>query len=52
VLGTAGIPALAGASGAVTIVHDAPFGALAGKAVALEPASGFSFDSPMLSRPR
>ena len=52
VLGTAGIPALAGASGAVTIVHDAPYGALAGKAVALEPASGFSFDSPMLSRPR
>jgi hypothetical protein len=52
VLGTAGIPALAGTSGTITVVHDAPYGALAGKTVALEPASGFSFDSPMLPRPR
>jgi uncharacterized repeat protein (TIGR01451 family) len=52
VLMTAGIPALAGASGSVTVVHDAPYGALAGKTVALEPATGFSFDSPMHPRPR
>jgi uncharacterized repeat protein (TIGR01451 family) len=52
VLATAGIPALAGASGSVTVVHDAPYGALAGKTVALEPATGFSFDSPMQPRPR
>jgi hypothetical protein len=36
----------------VTVVHDAPYGALAGKTVALEPSTGFSFDSPMLPRPR
>ena len=52
VLATAGIPALAGASGTITAVHDAPYGALAGKTVALEPSTGFSFDSPMLHRPR
>jgi uncharacterized repeat protein (TIGR01451 family) len=52
VLATASIPELAGASGSVTVVHDAPYGALAGKTVALEPSTGFSFDSPMLPRPR
>jgi hypothetical protein len=52
VVGTAGLPALAGTSGSITVVHDAPFGALAGKTVALEPATGFSFDSPMEARPR
>jgi uncharacterized repeat protein (TIGR01451 family) len=52
VLATAGIPALLGASGSITAVHDAPYGALAGKTVALEPTTGFSFDSPMLPRPR
>jgi hypothetical protein len=51
VLPTAGIPALAGASGSMTAVHDAPYGALAGKTVALEPSTGFSFDSPMVPRP-
>jgi uncharacterized repeat protein (TIGR01451 family) len=52
VLNTAGIPALAGASGSMTVVHDGPYGALAGKTVALEPTTGFSFDSPMLPKPR
>ena len=52
VLSTAGVPGLAGASGSLTVVHDAPYGALAGKTVALEPATGFSFDSPMQPRPR
>jgi hypothetical protein len=45
-----GVPALAGQSGSVTVAHDGPFGALAGKAVALEPATGFSFDSPLETR--
>jgi hypothetical protein len=49
---TAAIPELAGTSGTMTVVHDAPYGALAGKAVAVEPATGFSFDSPMQARPR
>ena len=41
-----------GAGGSLTITHDAPFGGLAGKAVALEAATGFSFDSPLVWRPR
>lgn len=51
VFNPAGVAALAGKSGAVTVSHDGRYGALAGKAVALEPATGFSFDSPLLFRP-
>jgi hypothetical protein len=39
-----------GVGGAVTIAHTGRFGDLSGKTVALEPATGFSFDSPMLPR--
>jgi hypothetical protein len=39
-------------SGSLTISHDGPFGALSGKAVAVEPATGFTFDTPLLPRPR
>ena len=35
----------------VTLTSDGAYGALAGKAVALEPATGFSFDSPLAPRP-
>jgi VCBS repeat protein/Calx-beta domain-containing protein len=52
VLVTATLPGLAGAAGTVTISHDGGYGALVGKAVALEPAAGFSFDSPMVVRAR
>ena len=45
VVSTAGIPALAGASGSAAIGHDGTYGALAGKAVALEPSTGFTFDT-------
>ena len=38
------------ASGAMTIVHNGRYGDLSGKTVALEPATGFSFDSPMIPR--
>jgi glucose/arabinose dehydrogenase len=41
---------LAGQSGSVTLSHDGGYGALAGKVVALEPASGFAFDTPLLPR--
>lgn len=37
---------VAGQSGSITIVHDAGYGGLAVKSVALEPATGFSFDTP------
>jgi Calx-beta domain len=46
------IPALVAQSGSITITSDGAYGALAGKAVALEPASGFSFDSPLAYKPR
>jgi uncharacterized repeat protein (TIGR01451 family) len=41
-----------GRSGSITIRHDAPYGLLQGKAVSIEPASGFSFDAPLAYRPR
>lgn len=41
-----------GTSGAITIEHNAHFGDLQGKGVALEPATGFSFDSPLTYRPQ
>lgn len=50
ILNTAGVAGAGGQSGAITIAHDGPFGALSGKAVALEAATGFSFDSPMVWR--
>jgi hypothetical protein len=39
-------------TGSITIAHDARHGDLAGKAVGLEPSTGFSFDTPMVHRPR
>ena len=36
----------------MTLSHDGRYGELVGKAVALEPATGFSFDSPLETRPR
>jgi hypothetical protein len=38
--------------GSVTVTHDAPYGGVVGKVVALDPATGFSFDSPLTPRPR
>jgi hypothetical protein len=42
----------AGVGGSISLAHDGPYDALVGKTVALEPATGFSFDSPLSSRPR
>jgi hypothetical protein len=41
-----------GASGSVTVSHNGRYGDLSGKAVALEPSTGFTFDTPMVPRPR
>ena len=49
---TSTVAGLAGADGSVTITHDAPYGALTGKAVALEPSTGMTFDSVLEPRPR
>jgi hypothetical protein len=46
------VPGVAGATGSATITSDAGYGELAGKAVALEPATGFSFDTPVVLRAR
>ena len=52
VLNTSTIGALAGQSGSASVAHTGPYGALAGKGVALEPATGFTFDSVLAAVPR
>ena len=52
VLNTATIPGVGGDGGTITVASDGRYGDLTGKTVALEPSTGFSFDSPMLPRPR
>ena len=52
VLNTATVAGASGQGGTITISHDGRYGDLAGKTVALEPSTGFSFDSPMTARPR
>ena len=51
-IATPSVPGLAGQSGSITLAHNGPYGALTGKSVAVEPASGYSFDSPLLPRNR
>jgi hypothetical protein len=50
VLNTGAVPGAAGQSGSVIVSHDGGYGALAGKGVALEPATGFTFDTLMVPR--
>jgi uncharacterized repeat protein (TIGR01451 family) len=38
-------------SGSITITHDGRYGDLIGKAVSIEPDTGFSFDTPLQPRP-
>ena len=52
VLNTATVPGANGIGGSVTISHDGRYGDLSAKTVALEPSTGFSFDSPALPRIR
>lgn len=51
VLNTGTVPGVDGQAGTITISHDGGYGNLAVKAVALEPSTGFSFDSPGLYKP-
>jgi hypothetical protein len=46
------VPGLAGQSGAAEIAQMGGYGALTGKAVALEPATGFTFDTSIVALPR
>jgi hypothetical protein len=41
-----------GLSGSITISNDGSYSDLVGKAVSIEPATGFAFDTPMSPRPR
>lgn len=50
VTNTGTLAGLAGQSGTITITNDGRYGDLSGKTVALDPATGFSFDSPMIPR--
>jgi hypothetical protein len=52
VLPTATVPGLAGQSGSAEIAQMGGYGALTGKAVALEPATGFTFDTSIVALPR
>jgi hypothetical protein len=52
VLNTATVAGAGGTGGTITISHDGRYGDLTGKTVALEPSTGFSFDSPMLALSR
>jgi hypothetical protein len=52
VLDTRTVPGVDGASGTMAISHDGSRGAVMGKAVAVEPATGFTFDTPVIERPR
>jgi hypothetical protein len=52
IFATTSVGALASQSGSITLQHNARYGDLVGKAVALEPATGFSFDTPMSGRLR
>jgi hypothetical protein len=51
-LATATLPNLAGQSGTLTVAHDGGYGVVTGKAVALDPATGASFDTPLSPRAR
>jgi hypothetical protein len=52
VLNTSGLAFAVGQSGSIYVSHTCGYGGLAGKAVALEPSTGFTFDTPMVPRPR
>lgn len=51
VLNTSTVTALQNRSGSVTIAHNGGYGALAGKSVAADPATGASFDTPVEPKP-
>jgi hypothetical protein len=50
VVATNTIPGLAGQGGSIIVTNTGGYGGLSGKAVALEPSTGFTFDTMMVSR--
>jgi choice-of-anchor B domain-containing protein len=51
-LDVATVSGIAGQSGSATVSHDGAYDDLVGKLVALEPSTGFSFDTPLVPRRR
>jgi hypothetical protein len=51
-LALAGISALSGQSGSVTITHTGPYGAITGKGVAADTVTGATYDSPLTQKER
>jgi hypothetical protein len=51
VLNTSTLGFAAGQSGSITVANNAHYGDLTGKAIAIEPATGFTFDTAMVARP-
>ena len=51
-MNTLAMGVLAGQAGSLTVSHNAGYGGITGKSVALDPATGASFDTPLVSRPR
>jgi hypothetical protein len=52
VLPTATLAPLAGQSGSIRLLHTCGYDGLSGKAVSIEPATGFTFDTAIVPRPR
>jgi hypothetical protein len=52
VLATATLTPLAGQSGSIRLLHTCGYDGLSGKAVSIEPATGFTFDTAIVPRPR
>jgi hypothetical protein len=50
VLNTGTVAGVAGKNGSIIVNNDGRYGALTGKAIALEPATGFTFDTGMVPR--
>lgn len=51
VVNTGTVAGVAGQAGSITVAHDAGYGGIAGKAVAVDPATGAAFDTPLVPRP-
>jgi hypothetical protein len=52
VFNTSSVPALVGQSGYAQVAHTAGYGGLSGKAVSLEPTTGFTFDTGLTAMPQ
>ncbi len=50
VLNTSTLPFASGTSGSIIVAHNCGYSGLAGKAVALEPSTGFTFDTALIPR--